>query len=662
MTARPNHRHPLVSHLLLAGLALVVAACSGSGGAMSGHLGMVAPQVAPPPIDADVWLEDVTWLADDERAGRDTPSPELLESARYIARAFEAAGLEPLGDDGDWFQHFEVPGTQKLVHGNALQFTRLVTEGGDGPATRIHDPELREDWIPLQTALSGHVGGGLVFAGYGISDAHGGYDDYAGLDVGGKVVLVLRGGPNTNDAGTRYAEGSEQHSLIDFVSKVNTAFRKGAAALLVVNDPLSRRPGTRRDRLRRYAELRGEAPTASLPAAHLTGELGQEIFGWHGLDLKQTQRGIDESGQPDSFELAGQTARITIAAERPDLPTVNVLGYLPGSDPHLGGEHLLIGAHMDHLGDATNVSSRAGSKTTGQIHNGADDNASGTAGVINLARWIASLPERPRRGIVFATWSGEEWGLLGSRHYVKEPALPIENLVTALNMDMIGRSKDGYVIAEGTGSAFGFRELIVEAHDELHLGLDLHLGDVPSNNSDHASFFEADVPVLNFFTGLHDEYHMPDDDAHLINADGGARIASLAGMALVLIANADERPVFTTPREAGEEDDPHAATDDDEERSAPSAYRVVFGTSPDMAYQGDDGVRLSSVRDDTPAMRAGLIAGDVIIAFDDKPVRNLQDFAVLLFAHRPGDVIKVTVRRDGEELDFEATLTGQNDN
>jgi len=630
---------------------------------MSGHLSaMVAQDVAPPPISAEAWLADVTWLADDDRAGRDTPSPELLETARYVARAFEEAGLQPLGDDGDFFQHFEVAGRQRLVQGNTLQLTRAAAEAGDGPATRIHDPELHEDWIPLQTALSGHVGGGLVFAGYGISDPHGGYDDYDGLDVRGKVVLVLRGGPNVTDPGTRYAEGSEQHGLIDFVSKVNMAFRNGAAALLVVNDPLSRRPGSRRDRLRRYGELRGDAPTASLPAAHITGELGERIFGWHGLDLEDTQRGIDENGAPNSFAFEAQTARITIAAEKPDLPTVNVVGYLPGSDPHLGGEHLLIGAHMDHLGDATNVSSRGGTSKIGQIHNGADDNASGTSGVINLARWIASLDERPRRGIVFATWSGEEWGLLGARHYVKEPPLPIEDLVTAMNMDMIGRSVDGYVIAEGTGSAFGFRELIVEAHDDLSLGLDLHLGDVPSNNSDHAAFFEADVPVLNFFTGLHDEYHMPEDDSHLINADGGARIASLAGQALMLIANANERPVFTTPREAGAEDDPHADMPDDEDAPSSSAYRVVFGTSPDMAYQGDDGVRLSSVRDDTPAQKAGLEGGDVIIAFDGKPVRNLQDYSVLLFSHRPGDVITVTVRRDGEELEFTATLTGQNDN
>ncbi|MHC4846521.1 MAG: M28 family peptidase, partial [Planctomycetota bacterium] len=411
-----------MSRLLVSGLLLFAVACSGAGGAASGRLAMMAPQVAPPPIDPEAWLEDVTWLAHDDRAGRDTPSPELLESARYIARAFEEAGLQPLGDDGDWFQHFEVRGRQHLVDGNSLQFTRVVAEGGDGPATRIHDPRLHRNWVPLQTALSGHVGGELVFAGYGISDPHGGYDDYAGLDVKGKVVLVLRGGPNTTEAGTRYAEGSEQHALIDFVSKVNTAFREGAAALLVVNDPLTRPPGSERDGLRRYGPLRGDAPTASLPAAHITGRLGQRIFRWHGLGLEDTQRGIDESGKPNSFAFPDQTARITIAAQRPDLPTVNVLGYLPGSDPHLGGEHLLIGAHMDHLGDASNVGSRGGSSKIGQIHNGADDNASGTSGVINIARWIASLPERPRRGIVFATWSGEEWGLLGARHYVKEPA------------------------------------------------------------------------------------------------------------------------------------------------------------------------------------------------------------------------------------------------
>jgi hypothetical protein len=657
----------MTSRLLMIGcLLLGAAACSGTGGAAAGHGGLFAQPVAEPPIDAEAWLADVTWLSADARRGRDTPSPELLETADFIARAFADAGLQPLGDDGGWLQHFEVRGRQRLVDGNELSLSMPGPPAGygvNGSSARNYFPDLRTDWVPLQTALSGRVEGEIVFVGYGISDPHGGYDDYAGVDVHDKVVLVLRGGPDQETPGTRYAEGGEQRALVDFVSKINAAFRKGASALLVVNDPLNRTPGSRRDRTRRYAPLRGEGPAASLPAAHLTADMGVMMFAWNGLDLTTLQRGIDESGQPNSFAMDGQSVTLTIAAERPDLPTVNVLGYLPGSDPHLGNEHLLIGAHMDHLGTDEDGAgfSRGGLAAIGQIHNGADDNASGTAGVIALARWLGALPERPRRGIIFAAWSGEEWGLLGSRHYVEQPALPIAEMVTALNMDMIGRSKDGYVIAEGTGSATGFRELIVEAHDDLRLGLELHLGDVPSNNSDHAPFFEAGVPVLNFFTGLHDEYHMPSDDVELINADGGARIASLAGQAMRLIAAADTRPTFSKPQQP-EPADPHGVAVAASDGPAVKAYGVVFGTSPDMAYQGDDGVRLSSVRDETPAQRAGVLAGDVIIAFDGKPVRNLQDYSVLLFSHRPGDVITVTVRRGGGELELTATLTGQADN
>lgn len=662
MTVRPIRRPAHRLHLPVVALLLsTAAACTGAD-----SLSLGARPALSPPVDTAAYLADVTWLADDARRGRDTPSPELMETAHYVARAFEEAGLQPLGDRGGWFQHFEVLGQQRLIDGNMLQLSMTLPDlGGSShsPGARDEIPELLRDWVPLQTALTGYVGGEVVFAGYGISDPEGGYDDYAEINARGKVVLVLRSGPNANEAGSRYAEGGERRGLIDFTSKVNTAFRNGAVALLVVNDPLRRRPGTRRDRLRRYGPLRGDGPTASLPAAHLTAELGEVIFSGHGLELATVQRGIDKSGRPHSFPLQGQTATIKIAAERSELPTVNVLGFLPGSDPTLANEHVLIGAHMDHLGtgEGGNATSRGGPEAVGQIHNGADDNASGTAGVIGLARWLGSLDERPRRGIVFATWSGEEWGLLGSRHYVEHPALPIDQLVTAMNMDMIGRSKDGYVIAEGTGSSPGFRDLIVQAHDALRLGLDLHLGDVPSSNSDHAPFFEAGVPVLNFFTGLHDEYHKPSDDIELINADGGARIASLAGSALLLIAEADERQVFAQPHVEPAEASPHATLTGN---SAPDvqAYRVVLGTSPDMSYQRGDGVRLSSVRNNTPAQRAGLKGGDVIIALDGKTVRNLQDYSVLLFSHRPGDVITVTVRRDDEELELTATLTGQSDN
>ena len=567
-----------------------------------------------------------------------------------MAEHFDEAGLEPLGDDGGWLQHFTVKGQRRLLDGNTLRL-------GDEAL------ELRREWIPLQTAMSAEVEGDVVFAGYGISDPDGGYDDYAGLDVKDKLVLVLRRGPNSGVEGSRYSQNGPGGSHISFATKVNAAFRHGAQALLVVNGPSDFEPGTRADRPMRYGSL-GADTTASLPAAQLSAQSALAILSAHGLDLAAAQKALDESLKPQSRPLAGLSAALTIAAEEEQIETVNVLGLLPGNDPELANEYVLVGAHMDHVGLGRHAGSRGGSEARGQVHNGADDNASGTAGTIEAARLLAADPEGLRRSIVFATWSGEEWGLLGSQHYVEHPALPLAHCVAVINMDMIGRSKDGYVSIEGVGTSPGFKDLVVDTQLALGLGLDVSLADRPADNSDQASFFAKDIPVLNFFTGLHDDYHMPTDDVDKINADAAAKIATLAGRVAQKLAAADARPVFTPlapPADAvasahASPSEPGAATRDG---AAPVPYRVVLGTSPDMGYQKDDGVRISSVRPGTPAEKAGLLKGDLIVAFDGVDVRTLQDYATLLFSHKPGDQVVVTVIRGEQTLDLTATLEGK---
>ena len=601
-------------------------------------------------VSSQTYLADVAWLADDARQGRDTDSPELRQTADWVAEHFDEAGLEPLGDDGGWLQHFTVKGQRRLLDGNALRL-------GDEAL------ELRREWIPLQTAMSAEVEGDVVFAGYGISDPDGGYDDYAGLDVKDKLVLVLRRGPNSGVEGSRYSQNGPGGSHISFATKVNAAFRHGAQALLVVNGPSDFEPGTRADRPMRYGSL-GADTTASLPAAQLSAQSALAILSAHGLDLAAAQKALDESLKPQSRPLAGLSAALTIAAEEEQIETVNVLGLLPGNDPELANEYVLVGAHMDHVGLGLHAGSRGGSEARGQVHNGADDNASGTAGTIEAARLLAADPEGLRRSIVFATWSGEEWGLLGSQHYVEHPALPLAHCVAVINMDMIGRSKDGYVSIEGVGTSPGFKDLVVDTQLALGLGLDVALADRPADNSDQASFFAKDIPVLNFFTGLHDDYHMPTDDVDKINADAAAKIATLAGRVAQKLAAADARPVFTPlapPADAvasahASPPEPGAATRDG---AAPVPYRVVLGTSPDMGYQKDDGVRISSVRPGTPAEKAGLLKGDLIVAFDGVDVRTLQDYATLLFSHKPGDQVVVTVIRGEQTLDLTATLEGK---
>jgi len=630
------------SILTLLGLPLPLAAL-----ALAALAGCASHPAADAVVPADVYLADVAWLADDARRGRDTDSPELLQTAEWVSARFEEAGLEPLGDDGGWMQHFTVKGERRLVDGNALRL------GGETLA-------LRRDWIPLQTALSGAIEGDVVFAGYGISDPEGGYDDYAGLDVQGKVVLALRRGPNSQEAGSRYSQGGPGGTHINFATKVNAAFRHGAAALLVVNGPSDYEPGSRGDRPIRYGPLGVDAATASLPAAQLSAGAAIGALEAAGLDLAAAQKAIDASGNPQSRPLSGLTAALTIAAEESEIGTENVLGLLRGGDPALSDEYVLVGGHMDHVGLGRH-GSRGGRAAVGQIHNGADDNASGTAGVIEAARLLGADPGSLRRSVVFATWSGEEWGLLGSRHYVEHPALPLENCVAVINMDMIGRSKDGYLAVEGVGTSPGFKDLVMDTDHALGLPFKISLADRPTDNSDQASFFEKDIPVLNFFTGLHDDYHMPTDDVDKINAQAGAQIATLAGRVAQELADAGDRPVFTPVAApdnavASPHQVPGAAAPDG---AAPRPYRVVLGTSPDMGYQKDDGVRISGVRPGTPAEKAGLQQGDLIVAFDGVEVRTLQDYATLLFSHQPGDQVVVSVVRGGQTLELTATLEGQ---
>ena len=607
-----------------------------------------------PHVGADAYLADVAWLADDARGGRDTGSPELFATADWVADRFRAAGLQPAGDDGTYLQHFTVKGSRQLTEGNALSVAGRAIA-------------LQTEYMPLQTALTGSVHAPAVFAGYGITDPDGGRDDYADLDVKDKAVIVLRRGPKSHERGTRYAERGKGRERASFAAKVNNAFQRGAAALLIVNDPLGSPPDTRDDELPSYRAFPGEGVAASLPAARLTAKAGSELFASRQLDLAELQRAADE-GVMRGIPLQGVTVDFEVRAAPAEVATVNVLGWLPGSDAALAGEHVLIGAHMDHLGRGTHSGSRGGPEAVGQVHNGADDNASGTAGVVELAAALGSRRGELRRGVLFAAWSGEEWGLLGSQHYTDAPARPLDGLLAAINMDMIGRSKDGSVTVEGMGTSPGFRDLVAQAGNVLGMPLDLlKLADRPSDNSDHASFVRRQVPVINFFTGLHDDYHMPSDDTALINAATGSRIASLAGECALLLANATARPVFTEAGMGGpasaDPANPHAAAPGGPAASRdgeqPVPYRVVLGTSPDMGYQNEDGVRISGVRAGTPGEAAGLKAGDVITGFDGHPVKNLEDYSVLLFRHKPGDEVTITVRRGTETLELKATLAGQ---
>jgi hypothetical protein len=607
----------------------------------------------------------VVWLADDARGGRGTGTEGLEAAARYISEFFETAGLQPLGHDG-FLQRFEATGSRALGEGNTLSLGDVAFD-------------LETEWIPFASTATGDASGALVFAGYGIRDLEGGYDDYAGLDVTGKIVLVLRGGPGASsrvgmDAeempASRYLDAAgPARRLIDFTSKINTAFKEGALGILVVNDPASYPAGSEKDVPMTYGSTRSGGVGASLPAVHLSAGAAQAVLGPLGLDLAAMQRRIDERMEPSSFDPgvhggAGPewTVAVSVVAERALVSTFNVVGMLPGLELD---EYVVVGAHMDHLGNGLSSGSLSGAEGRGMIHNGADDNASGTAGLLEVVRLLSRRKQPLRRSVVFIAFGAEEWGLLGSHYFVENPPQPVDEdeLIAMVNMDMIGRSEGGFLSVEGLGTSPGFTSLVTTAHVRIGKPFTkLALSNGVPPNSDQAPFAAAGIPIISLFTGLHDDYHRPSDDSDLVNPVAGAQIASLASELVLALAQMPERPLFTNPErglvpgKSTQPDNPHAAQQEQDEGPSPRGYSVWFGSQPDMTYTQDDGLRVTGTTAGSPAQKCGLLPGDVIVSLDGKTVRNIQDYAVLLFSHQPGEVIKVGVSRDGEILELTATL------
>ena len=343
----------------------------------------------------------------------------------------------------------------------------------------------------------------------------------------------------------------------------------------------------------------------------------------------------------DSF-LQRFTARSAQMAHegRPEgVPTQNVVAMVPGSDPRLSGQYIVIGAHFDHLGRSSNGALDPDDK--GAIHNGADDNASGTAAVMELARLFATKPAR--RSIIFASFSGEELGLLGSQWFVEHAPVAVDSIAAMVNFDMVGRLKNDKLIVYGVATAAELPAILDGANTAPKLAIS-SVGD-GFGPSDHSSFYTKGIPVLHFFTDLHGDYHRASDDVEKINADGEARVVSLAERVVRSIADRPER--MRVIRAAA----PVASAGS---REGSSTY---FGSIPDMSAGDEPGLKLTGVRAGSPAALGGLQSGDIIVEFGGRTVTDLYSYTDALYAHKPGDVVKVVYKRAGERRTTDVTLT-----
>jgi hypothetical protein len=474
-------------------------------------------------VDPQQYLEDIKYLASEQLKGREDGTPELDQAADYIARQFRAFGLRPVRDDS-YYQRFQVTISARPGKANRLEY-------GEGPrkTTLKFDGEFR----PLSLSSNGKVSGQVVFAGYGITAPEYDYDDYAGIDVRDKLVLILRHEPQEFDENSVFG-GRVYTNHAQVESKAVNAKLHGARAVIFASDQPTHPNDS--DELEKLGRAVGPG-SPGIPFVQVKAEVAQRWLKLAGHSLEEVVKAIDTDLRPRSFALpVTLSVKMSVDLLRETRPVSNVVGYLAGETD----EYVIIGAHYDHIGLGEQFSMQPAKR--GTVHPGADDNASGTAGVIELARWFAKHP-RHRRGILFIAFAGEEFGLLGSNHYVDAPELPLENTVTMINLDMIGRLRDDKLYIGGIASGSGFQTLI----DELAKDAKFSVDDADAGgygSSDQYSFTPQQIPTLFFFTGMHRDYHRPTDTWDKIDAPGSARVLDFVGQAAERLLDAPERPQF----------------------------------------------------------------------------------------------------------------------
>lgn len=593
-----------------------------------------AAQAEPAPARPELsglmpaYRADVERLASAEFAGRRVGEPGCELAAQYLEQRLTELGVEP------------APGARGFRSGFSV--TRGISVAG-APAASLNGQAWAHgvDYAVAAFSGSGKVDAvPLVFAGYGITAAELNWDDYAGLDAKGAAVLILRGEPQEADKTSAFA-GDQPTVYSDLRRKAANARDHGAAALVIVDQP-----GKNPDDALAEVHPLYSAANFNLPVIHVRRALVQNaLIGGTGLSFAEITETMDLERAPHSALLGGSLFSIDLTVEK-DLATgFNLVGVIPGADEALNGEYVAIGAHYDHLGLGGPESMVKDSY--GQVHPGADDDASGTAGVLAVAAWAMAHRSALKRSLLICLFSGEEVGLLGSAALMKNPPVPHDSIYCLIDMDMIGRLREGKLLLGGTGTAKEFGELYAGLPQQF--GLAITEDKSGFGGSDFLSFTSVGIPSLFVFTGVHPEYHTPQDTADKILYDG---VEQVLGFVVALSERLCNRTAeLTFARSAG---------GPPEQRQQTAGLSVSMGTIPAYGEEpAQPGYLVGDVKPGGPAELAGIAKGDIIVKILDSRIANIYDFMYVLQDCLPGQVVPVVVVRDSKELEFQVTLAAK---
>ncbi|MGI8786693.1 MAG: M20/M25/M40 family metallo-hydrolase [Pyrinomonadaceae bacterium] len=605
----------------------------------------------------------VEYLASDKLAGRRTGEIGATYAAGYIADMFAnyklKAGIVQAANGktkSNYLQTFPfVTSVEMADKGNG--FSLDVAKNGGQKMTFADETAFK----PVGFSPNAGIGNtAVVFVGYGIVSDEAKYDDYKNQNINGRIVVAFEGTPDNDNPHSPFAK-------FDARAKALIAKEKGAIGLLLI----SREAKLEDDKLAglKYDQTLGEA---ALPTMLISRKTGADILATNEAGLKSEEEKFIKKakGEIDSNApiISKAVVGLKINLVKKSAEAYNVVGVLEGTDPTLKNEAIVIGAHYDHLGRGGQGSLAVNST---EIHHGADDNASGVAGLLEIARQF-SQEKKNKRTIIFIAFGGEEEGLLGSQFYVNNPVFPLAQTVAMINMDMIGRLKDDKLTIGGIGTASEWKEMIEKLNSRTLISNGLNPINLPSPKipmeanansvavsdtklikpepfvlqlnedgfgpSDHSSFYAKKIPVLFFFTGTHEDYHKPSDTADKINYDGLLKVENFVAETIKAIDQNPKRPTYTVAKSSN--------------TGGRMGFNVYLGTVPNYAEGNNDGLLLDGVRDDSPAAKAGIKAGDKITKLAGRDVRNVYDYTFVLGELKAGTEYEVEVLRGAEKLNL----------